>query len=134
MKRVNKEGPDIIGDIGLPESRKIEDLRSVLDSATVIDLSPSNQFADGHVLRTINIPLGMLAGWAGWVVDYSKPTYLIANPSQVPEATRLLRKIGLDDIRGYFDVSEVRDAGTCGRKFPDRQSCRAGHHALNRVM
>ncbi|MDB4756965.1 MBL fold metallo-hydrolase [Mariniblastus sp.] len=117
MKRVNKEGPDIIGDIGLPESRKIEDLRSVLDSATVIDLSPSNQFADGHVLRTINIPLGMLAGWAGWVVDYSKPTYLIANPSQVPEATRLLRKIGLDDIRGYFDVSEVRDAGLAAASF-----------------
>ena len=53
----------------------------------------------------------MLAGWAGWVVDYSRPVYLIANPSQLPEATRVLRKIGLDDIRGYFDASTVREAG-----------------------
>jgi hydroxyacylglutathione hydrolase len=63
------------------------------------------------VPRTINIPAAMLAGWAGWVVDYSKPAYLIADPSQLPEATRVLRKIGLDDVRGYFDVSKVRDAG-----------------------
>jgi hydroxyacylglutathione hydrolase len=111
MKRVNKEDPDVIGDKGLPESQPIDGLKSALDSATVIDLSPSTQFAEGHVPRTINIPTAMLAGWAGWVVDYSKPAYLIADPSQLPEATRVLRKIGLDDVRGYFDVSTVRDAG-----------------------
>jgi hydroxyacylglutathione hydrolase len=111
MKRVNKEGPEVIGDKGLPESQPIDDLSTALDSVTVIDLSPSAQFAEGHVPRTINIPSAMLAGWAGWVVDYSKPAYLIADPSQLPEATRVLRKIGLDDVRGYFDVSKVRDAG-----------------------
>jgi hydroxyacylglutathione hydrolase len=111
MKRVNKEGPEVIGDKGLPESQPIDDLSTALDSVTVIDLSPSAQFAEGHVPRTINIPAAMLAGWAGWVVDYSKPAYLIADPSQLPEATRVLRKIGLDDVRGYFDVSKVRDAG-----------------------
>jgi hydroxyacylglutathione hydrolase len=110
MKRVNKEGPELIGDKGLPESQPIDDLSTVLDSVTVIDLSPSAQFAEGHVPRTINIPAAMLAGWAGWVVDYSKPAYLIADPSQLPEAIRVLRKIGLDDVRGYFDVSKVRDA------------------------
>ena len=51
----------------------------------------------------------MLAGWAGWIVDYSKPTYLIAEPGQIAEATRVLRKIGLDDVRGYFDASKVRE-------------------------
>jgi hydroxyacylglutathione hydrolase len=110
MKRVNKEGPELIGDKGLPESQPIDDLSTALDSVTVIDLSPSAQFAEGHVPRTINIPAAMLAGWAGWVVDYSKPAYLIADPSQLPEAIRVLRKIGLDDVRGYFDVSKVRDA------------------------
>ena len=117
MKRVNKEGPKIIGNKGLPESQPINELNSALDSATVIDLSPSKQFADGHIAGSINIPTSMLAGWAGWVVDYSKPAYLIANPSQLPEATRVLRKIGLDDVRGYFDVSKVREAGLATESY-----------------
>ena len=62
-------------------------------------------------------PRRMLAGWAGWVVDYSKPAYLIADPSQLPEATRVLRKIGLDDVRGYFDVSKVREAGLATESY-----------------
>jgi len=117
MKRVNKEGPEIIGEQGLPESRPIEELNSTLDSATVIDLSPSNRFADGHVPGSINIPTGMLAGWAGWVVDYSRPAYLIADPSQIHEATRVLRKIGLDDVRGYFDVATIREAGRATERY-----------------
>ncbi len=117
MKRVNKEGPAVIGDRGLPESQPVDKLASALESATVIDLAPSTQFASGHVPRTLNIPLGMLAGWAGWVVDYSKPVYLIADPRQLPEAARVLRKIGLDDVRGYFDVSQVRQAGLATESY-----------------
>lgn len=117
MKRVNKVGPEIIGDKGLPESQPTESLTKVLDEATVIDLSSSAQFGDRHVSRTINIPASMLAGWAGWVVDYSKPTYLIADPSQLPEAVRVLRKIGLDDMRGYFDITRVRAAGLATESY-----------------
>lgn len=117
MKRVNKEGPEIIGDKGLPHALPINELSSALDSATVIDLTPSKQFADAHVPRSINIPLGMLAAWAGWVVDYSKPVYLIADPNQLPEATRVLRKIGLDDVRGYFEASKIREAGLASETY-----------------
>jgi len=117
MKRVNKEGPAVLGDAGLPESQPVADLSSALESATVIDLSSPAQFADGHVPRSINIPASMLAGWAGWVVDYAKPAYLIADPSQLPEAIRVLRKIGLDDVRGYFDVSEVRKAELASENY-----------------
>ena len=117
MKRVNKEGPKVLGDKALPESIPLGDMSVALDEATVIDLSPSAQFADGHVPRSINIPTSMLAGWAGWVVDYSKPTYLIADPSHLAEATRVLRKIGLDDVRGYFDISKVREAGLATESY-----------------
>lgn len=119
MKRVNKEGPDVIGDRGLPESQPIDQLDSVRESATVIDLSTAEEFSQHHVPGTINIPTNMLAGWAGWVVDYSQPTYLIADPGQLPEATRVLRKIGLDDVRGYFDVSKVRDAGLATESYSE---------------
>ncbi len=117
MKRVNKEGPEVIGDRGLPELQSVESLTKVLDEATVIDLADSAHFAEGHVPRTINIPTAMLAAWAGWVVDYSKPAYLIADPSQLSEATWVLRKIGMDDVRGYFDAAQVRAAGLAKQSY-----------------
>lgn len=117
MKRVNKKGPELLKDRGLPESQPIDNLTSALDSSTVIDLSASKQFGEAHVPRTINIPVPMLAGWAGWLVDYAQPTYLIASPDQLPEATRVLRKIGLDDVRGYFDVAKVREAGLATESY-----------------
>ncbi len=117
MKRENKEGPAVLGDRPLPETQPIDSLSETLAAATVIDLSPSSQFGSAHVPGTINIPLSMLAGWAGWLGDYSKPVYLIAEPSQLSEAVRVLLKIGLDDIRGYFDVSKVRAAGLATESY-----------------
>ena len=117
MKRVNKEGPQIIGNRGLPKSKSIEDLQGVIGEATVIDVSASSTFAKAHVSGTINIPAAMLAGWAGWVVDYSKPVYLIADSQQLPEAIRVLRKIGLDDVRAYFDASKVRESNLCAESY-----------------
>ena len=111
MKRVNKEGPQVLGDVGLPEPLPVDELTNAIESATVIDLTPSNVFADAHACGTINIPTSMLASWAGWVVDYSLPVYLIAEPGQLAEGTRVLRKIGLDDVQGYFDRSAITTAG-----------------------
>ncbi|MDG1898086.1 MAG: rhodanese-like domain-containing protein [Fuerstiella sp.] len=111
MKRVNREGPSILGAVQLPEEQPVDDMTVALESANVIDLSPSREFADRHVPGTINIPLSMLASWAGWIMDYSLPVYLIAEPEQLSEATRILHKIGLDKVSGFFSVSEVRDAG-----------------------
>lgn len=117
MKRVNKEGPRVLGDAGLPNQQPIVDLVAARDTGTVIDLSSSDEFARGHLPGVINIPTSMLAGWAGWVVDYAKPVWLIASPDQLPEAMRVLRKIGLDDVRGYFDANEVCDAGPARQQY-----------------
>lgn len=111
MKRVNKEGPRVLGDAGLPEALPIDQLTDAVESATVIDLTPSNVFADAHACGSINIPTSMLASRAGWVVDYSLPVYLIAEANQLAEATRVLRKIGLDQVRGYFDRAAIANAG-----------------------
>lgn len=117
MKRVNKEGPEVLAGKGLPESQPIEELRGVLENATVVDLSSSGEFASSHVPGTINIPAAMLAGWAGWIVDYSKPVFLIAEHGQLEEAIRVLRKIGVDDVRGYFDASQVREHEIAGESY-----------------
>lgn len=117
MKRINKEGPEIIGDKPLPASQPIADLDTVLNGATVIDLSPSADFQQGHLPGSINIPENMLATWAGWIADYDKPTYLIGNADQVAEATRVLRKIDVTDLPGYFDIAKVREAGRATERY-----------------
>jgi hydroxyacylglutathione hydrolase len=71
MKRVNKEGPDVLGAGHHHEVLHISKLKYAIESGTVIDLAPSPRFAKGHVPGTINIPPGMLAAWAVWLVDYA---------------------------------------------------------------
>ena len=117
MKRVNKEGPKVLGKGGPIDELVLGELAKVSERGTIIDVSPAVQFAEGHVPGTINIPAEMLAGWAGWVVDYSKPVFLIADPGQLSESLRVLHKIGLDDVRGFFDGVQIRDAGLATERY-----------------
>ncbi|MAX36501.1 MBL fold metallo-hydrolase [Gimesia sp.] len=108
MKRVNKEGPGIIGDTGLPDYLDPARIGEYSPQATLLDLTPSAEFAQAHVPGTVNIPLSMLSGWAGWLIDYSKPVYLITETADLSEAVRVLQKIGIDtQLQGAFRRSEV---------------------------
>ncbi|MEZ6067856.1 MAG: MBL fold metallo-hydrolase [Planctomycetaceae bacterium] len=117
MKRVNKEGPQVLGDRGLPDLRAASQLNDALSAGMVVDLTPAPEFAAGHIAGTLNIPVPMLAGWAGWLVDYDRPVSLIADPSQLPEAIRVLRKIGIDNVAGYFDAAAVRREGLATQTY-----------------
>jgi hydroxyacylglutathione hydrolase len=118
MKRVNKEGPQLIGDATLPALTSVDKLTDRIENAVVIDIASAEQFARGHVPHTINIPASMLAGWAGWLIDYTQPVYLVADAAQLPEAMRILHKIGCDNVQGYFDVVQLRDAGLLTETLP----------------
>jgi hydroxyacylglutathione hydrolase len=111
MKRVNKEGPRVLGKDHRHRMLDVAELDKAVSSGTVIDLTPSAEFAKAHVPGTINIPIGMLAAWAGWLVDYDKPTYLICHPEQLEQAACILHKIGVEDIVGAFDATAVQSSG-----------------------
>ena len=111
MKRVNKEGPAVLGAGHQHQMLDVSELPEALRTGTVIDLTPSPEFAGGHVAGTINIPLGMLSAWAGWLVDYDRPTYLICEPGQLEEAAKLLHKIGIEQIKGGFNAETIRQSG-----------------------
>ncbi len=112
MKSVNKVGPKVLGTGHHHIMLEVAGLRAAVQAGTVVDLTPAAQYAKGHVPGTINIPLGLLATWAGWLVDYDRPTYLICEPSQLEEAARILHKIGVEVISGGFDSSQVQSSGT----------------------
>ena len=117
MKRVNKLGPAVLGAGHRHEMLGVSTLAKAIKTGTVIDLRPSAEFAKGHVASTINIPLGMLAAWAGWLVDYDRPAYLICVPEQREEAARVLHKIGVEEIAGAFDVEEVKRSGLASETY-----------------
>jgi hydroxyacylglutathione hydrolase len=112
MKRLNKEGPRVLG--GLSSPRRIDDgeLVSVVASgATVIDARPAAEFAQRFLPGTLNIPLNnSFVTWAGWLVPYDVDIYLRLGEgadTQLTEAIRALALIGLDRIKGYFMESAL---------------------------
>jgi hydroxyacylglutathione hydrolase len=114
MKKVNKEGPRVLGGLSLPQRLSEARLTSLLESgAFVIDTRTAADFAAAHVPGTINIPLNRSFNtWAGWLTPYDRDFYLIVDDrssTNIREAQRDLAMIGLDRLVGYFGA-EVVDA------------------------
>lgn len=111
MKRVNKEGPVVLGADHHHAMLELSDLPHALEVGTVVDLRPAPQFAAAHLPNTLNIPLNMLSAWAGWILDYDRPVYLLCESQQLEEAARLLHKIGVEKIAGGFDIQVALASG-----------------------
>lgn len=106
MKRVNKEGPALLGSLPEPKLLDAQALEQVLDADEfVVDFRSVETFAAGHAPGTINIPGNedMFTTYVGWFVDYEKPFYFIPTSLEdVDELVTSLRAIGVDNIPGYF--------------------------------
>jgi len=111
MKRVNKVGPELVRDLPPVKSPSPDLLPTIARTGLTIDVSPAAEFAAAHVSGTINVPLSMLAQWAGFFVDYEQPLHLIAEQAALPEVLKRLRSIGIDKVCGSFDASQVTAAG-----------------------
>lgn len=109
MKRINRDGPRVAGDLGTPPVLADDRLQAVLDAgATVVDIRPEDRYAAGHVPGTLNIPLNRaFTTWAGWLVDYREDFYLIGDEAAVAEAVRDLVMVGLDGVAGVFRPAAV---------------------------
>ena len=111
MKRVNKEGPAILGEPKLPPKVTTDLLRDTVASNMVVDTAAPKKFAASHVEGTINIQPKYMAMWGGSLLDYETPVYLISGAHDLPEVVRILHKIGMDNIGGYFCADEVAEGG-----------------------
>ena len=123
MKRINKEGPAILGDFHVPaklDATKLPDL--IARKVLVIDTRPAAEYAAGHIPGTINIPFNSsFVTWAGWLVQ-SDEFYLLVDSatasSQLHELARSLALIGIDRISGYFDASAAIGRATVAQITP----------------
>lgn len=111
MKRINRKGPPLLGGFRTPPrlgGRRILDLLAT--EATILDVRSAGDAATGSVPGTLNIPLDRsFANWAGWLVPYDRPIYVLASGEEdAEEAVRDLHTIGLDDVRGRFGSDALR--------------------------
>jgi hydroxyacylglutathione hydrolase len=116
MKRVNRDGPRVLGGFRVPRRVPDEQL-SVLAAAgeTIVDTRRAEAFAARHVPGTLSVPLGKsFTTWAGSVVPWGRPVWLVTEAECVAEAIRDLAMIGLDDVAGYFPPEAVDAAVRAG--------------------
>lgn len=129
MKRMNREGPRVLGALPRPVRRPDAELTTILrDGGTVVDTRPTAEFARRHAPGTLSVPLGKsFSTWAGSVVAYDRDFYLLApegaDDARMAGAARDLALIGLDGVAGWFAASALDAAlasGTAGT-VPDVQ-------------
>jgi hydroxyacylglutathione hydrolase len=119
MKRINKEGPRLLGGFRRPERLPAGRLAGILaGGGLIVDTRPAAEFAAGHLPKTINIPLDRaFTTWAGWLVPYTGDFHLLADDKCnhcIDEAVRDLAMIGLDRIAGYFGKEAIDSWSAAG--------------------
>ena len=121
MKRINRDGPRILGAIPRPRPMRPAELPALVDrGAVVVDTRSADAFAAGHVPGTINLPLNKsFTTWAGWFLPYDADFYLLTTDGgrTLDEAVRDLAMIGLDRVAGWFSTDAVAAWATGGRSL-----------------
>ncbi|WP_341300657.1 MBL fold metallo-hydrolase [Lysinibacillus sp. FSL H8-0500] len=110
MKRVNKIGIELIKNLPqVIQITQLEDINNLIaDGKLVVDTRSTASFSQGFIKGTINVPYNTaFTNWMGWIVDYEQPLYLLGDPQQLDDMLVALRSIGIDNVVGYADISQV---------------------------
>jgi hydroxyacylglutathione hydrolase len=106
MKRVNAEGPKILGSLprvpGLPP--KAFKAAVEKESAQLVDVRTLLAFGGGHIGGALNIGGSpILSIWAGWMLDPEKPILLVLeNDQDLEKILQLLVRTGYTRFAGYL--------------------------------
>lgn len=116
MKHSNKVGPSLLSKLPTPKeilSAKSEVYTLLKDRAMIIDTRSNTEFSRGHIHGTINIPYDRsFTNWAGWIVDYESPLYLLIDKNQFTSILHDLYSVGIDHIAGYIDLAVINEYST----------------------
>ncbi len=109
MKKLNKLGPNIIGQIRLPEKLSIAKFKEAINkNYKIIDTRNNKIFANEYIVGTINIQdKNSFSNWAGWILSYDEPFVIIASDDRIEAINKKLIRIGFNNIFGYVDNIEL---------------------------
>ena len=102
MERLNLGGAPILG--RLPELRPLqpEAFEEVCDHAQLVDSREQVCFGAAHLPDSFFIQSAILPIFAGWFLDYDRPVAFVCDPQDNEEITRMMIRIGFDDLSGYL--------------------------------
>jgi hydroxyacylglutathione hydrolase len=104
MKRVNAQGPEVLG--GLPAVEWLEPpafrRRLAVGDVQLIDNRTMFGFGGGHIAKAWNIgPRPELSLWAGWMLDAEKPIALVLSREEdLQEVQRQFLRVGFTNFAG----------------------------------
>jgi hydroxyacylglutathione hydrolase len=106
MKRVNRDGPAILGKVEEPRSLDPGELPELRDAGvTVLDTRSGPLYAELHLRGALAAPLGRsFPTYAGSVVPAGARVALVSPPGRAREAALELAKIGIERVEGWCDA------------------------------
>ena len=114
MKRINRDGPRILGGITAPPRMALGGVAAALAAGAavpVVDTRPAREYVVQAIPGTINIPAGRaFTTWAGWLLPYDRDFCLLADERSGPGIDALMRElagIGLDRVAGYAGADAI---------------------------
>jgi hydroxyacylglutathione hydrolase len=113
MKRDNKEGPPVLGQLPSPRELTVRELKTLAqdDEALIVDTRLDRSAYMAHHIpgslyapmnNTFNTVVGSL------VEDETTPIYLIVDTEDVEEAVRDLVRIGYDNVKGFAEIDTLQ--------------------------
>lgn len=134
MKRINRDGPVILGQWPRPAHR---DLAQLLDlqragATTIVDIRSAAVFADAHVPNTLNIPFNRsFPTYAGSILPFDRDIHFIVDtrsPAALDDAIRALVMIGLERITGYTSTDDIDGTSSARLRTPQMNVARLAEH------
>jgi hydroxyacylglutathione hydrolase len=109
MKRVNRDGPAILGAFPSPAEGDLAALEnSVAAKRMVIDIRANALYSKAHVPGTISLPLNKsFIAYAGKILPFDVDLELIGTKADVMKAARSLALIGFDRVTKFYDAAVV---------------------------
>lgn len=103
---INGEGPKLVGDIPFIKALEPRAFKEAiaLENAVVLDTRAYDSFGGQHVPNAYHIDFGgNFATFAGWVLPPGREVYLVSlDEAQAIEASVWLRRVGVDNIKGFL--------------------------------
>lgn len=116
MKRDNKMGPRVLGELPQPRELNAEGLKQIdARRQVVLDTRPWAKFKAGHLAGALHAPLNtQFPTVAGSFVEENEEICLICEPHQVEHAVRCLVRIGLDKVTAFATPATLEQAESQG--------------------
>ena len=113
MKRVNKVGPAVLGELPKARSLCLEEIIPRLNEPgfVVLDTRSRGEFLEGHLRGSLFTPPEKFSDFAGSFLTPEQDLAIVADDAAAAQdCVRQLVRIGFDRIAGFLPASSIADA------------------------